>query len=437
VRCSASPDGRRLEVCQRFDTLIGDEQCLYTMSSLDDALVLGIKGTLSVVELRVLRRRVDEGKRNQARRGEFYGLLLAGDVLDGGGKPLKDPDARVREAIELALAGPVLPRLFQRMLHDMWMTRPLTVALLAHGLTACFAPVEERPDVAFETGSAAGAGGAGSGSGEETGGSGQWLAFDSDRAGGNRDLWVMKEGGQPKRLTTEPSTDMEPAFSADGTQLAFASDRVGMQFQLFVMKLSDRSVRQVTTLPGAVEPAWSPDGSELAFRRGASVFRIPVTGGPEVLVLTGPDERNGFKNPVYTLDGKRLIIDRGNEVSTANLNGGDRRFIVNNTTTTIVHPSLSPDGVNVACAIWCTGGTSIWVFPFDGIAEACRSGAVEVAPAETSKPAWGARQLAWERGSPADIMLGLPVARTAATNLTNHPADDRNPAWAPVGTSIP
>jgi DNA invertase Pin-like site-specific DNA recombinase len=92
---------RLLEVCQLFDTLIGDEQCLYNMSSLDDALVLGIKGTLSVVELRVLRMRLDEGKRNKARRGELYGLLPPGYVLGGGEKPVKDPDARVREAIEL------------------------------------------------------------------------------------------------------------------------------------------------------------------------------------------------------------------------------------------------------------------------------------------------------------------------------------------------
>jgi DNA invertase Pin-like site-specific DNA recombinase len=92
---------RLLELCQLFDTLIGDEQCLYNMSSLDDQLVLGIKGTLSVVELKVLRMRLEEGKRNKARRGELYGLLPVGYVLDGCAKPVKDPDARVREAIEL------------------------------------------------------------------------------------------------------------------------------------------------------------------------------------------------------------------------------------------------------------------------------------------------------------------------------------------------
>jgi DNA invertase Pin-like site-specific DNA recombinase len=46
---------RLLEVCQIFGTLIADEQQIYDLNYLDDQLVLGIKGTLSVVELKVLR----------------------------------------------------------------------------------------------------------------------------------------------------------------------------------------------------------------------------------------------------------------------------------------------------------------------------------------------------------------------------------------------
>ena len=48
---------RLLEVCQIFGTLIADEQQVYDLSYLDDQLVLGIKGTLSVVELKVIRQR--------------------------------------------------------------------------------------------------------------------------------------------------------------------------------------------------------------------------------------------------------------------------------------------------------------------------------------------------------------------------------------------
>ena len=56
---------RLLEVCQIFGTLIADEQQVYDLNYLDDQLVLGIKGTLSVVELKVLRQRLQAGQESK------------------------------------------------------------------------------------------------------------------------------------------------------------------------------------------------------------------------------------------------------------------------------------------------------------------------------------------------------------------------------------
>jgi len=95
---------RLLEVCQIFGTLIGDEQQVYDLSYLDDQLVLGIKGTLSVVELKVLRQRLQEGQESKARRGEMFKRLPVGYVQDAVGKVVQHPDRRVREAIQLVFA---------------------------------------------------------------------------------------------------------------------------------------------------------------------------------------------------------------------------------------------------------------------------------------------------------------------------------------------
>ncbi len=92
---------RLLEVCQIFGTLIGDEQQVYDLSYLDDQLVLGIKGTLSVVELKVLRQRLQAGQESKARRGELFKRLPVGYAKDGTGKIVLHPDRRVREAIQL------------------------------------------------------------------------------------------------------------------------------------------------------------------------------------------------------------------------------------------------------------------------------------------------------------------------------------------------
>jgi DNA invertase Pin-like site-specific DNA recombinase len=92
---------RLVEVCQIFGTLIGDEQQVYDLNYLDDQLVLGIKGTLSVVELKVLRQRLQAGQESKARRGELFKRLPVGYVRDGTGKVALHPDRRVCEAIGL------------------------------------------------------------------------------------------------------------------------------------------------------------------------------------------------------------------------------------------------------------------------------------------------------------------------------------------------
>jgi DNA invertase Pin-like site-specific DNA recombinase len=92
---------RLLEVCQIFGTLIADEQHIYDLNSLDDQLVLGIKGTLSVVELKVLRQRMQAGQESKARRGELFKRLPVGYVLDAMGKVVFHHDRRVHEALQL------------------------------------------------------------------------------------------------------------------------------------------------------------------------------------------------------------------------------------------------------------------------------------------------------------------------------------------------
>ena len=93
-----------VELCQLFDTLLGDEQTIYDASRMDDQLVLGIKATMSVVELKVLRMRLLEGKEHKARRGALYPRLPPGYVWAAPGQVAKDPNLRVQEAMALVFA---------------------------------------------------------------------------------------------------------------------------------------------------------------------------------------------------------------------------------------------------------------------------------------------------------------------------------------------
>lgn len=88
-----------LEVCQIFNTLIGDEDHVYDLSQIDDQLMLGIKGTMSVVEMKVLKMRMIRGQEEKARRGEMLKRLAAGYERDMDGQAVIVADTRVREAI--------------------------------------------------------------------------------------------------------------------------------------------------------------------------------------------------------------------------------------------------------------------------------------------------------------------------------------------------
>ncbi len=94
---------------------------------------------------------------------------------------------------------------------------------------------------------------------------GQWLYYDSDLSG-NTDIYrIPLQGGQPERLTTDPSGDFDPEPSPDGRMVAFHAWRTGSR-DVFVMPLDGGPVEQVTYSPEQEQyVAWSPDGESLAF----------------------------------------------------------------------------------------------------------------------------------------------------------------------------
>ncbi len=94
---------RLLEVCGLFNTLISDGEQVYDSNCTDDQLILGIKATMSVVELKILKLRMLAGMEEKAKRGEFKRQLPPGYKWNKEGKIGKDPDERVRDAIELVL----------------------------------------------------------------------------------------------------------------------------------------------------------------------------------------------------------------------------------------------------------------------------------------------------------------------------------------------
>ncbi len=89
------------ELCGFFDTLIADPDQVYDLSQPNDRLIMGIKGTVSEMELVILRRRLRLGVEAKAARGELRFNLPAGYAHDPTGEIAFDPDKRVQAALRL------------------------------------------------------------------------------------------------------------------------------------------------------------------------------------------------------------------------------------------------------------------------------------------------------------------------------------------------
>lgn len=91
---------RLIELCSLTGTVLIDEDGCYDPADFNDALLLGLKGTMSAAELHFLRGRLQRGKQNKAQRGELRFPLPVGLSWQEQ-QIVLDPDAEVQGAVRL------------------------------------------------------------------------------------------------------------------------------------------------------------------------------------------------------------------------------------------------------------------------------------------------------------------------------------------------
>ncbi len=89
-----------LEYCGLVNTLLIDEDGIYDPRHTNDRLLLGMKGTISEMELSTFRQRSQEALKLMSQRGDLYTTIAAGYHLMNG-QLEKEPSRRVQESIAL------------------------------------------------------------------------------------------------------------------------------------------------------------------------------------------------------------------------------------------------------------------------------------------------------------------------------------------------
>lgn len=88
-----------LDFCGLVGSIIVDEDGVYDPRSVNDRLLLGMKGTMSEMELSLLRQRSVEALKLKAARGDLHTTVAIGFVRSEDDRIELDPDLRIREAI--------------------------------------------------------------------------------------------------------------------------------------------------------------------------------------------------------------------------------------------------------------------------------------------------------------------------------------------------
>lgn len=127
------------------------------------------------------------------------------------------------------------------------------------------------------------------------------------------DLWLgSTAGGDARRITSDPGSEVYAKFSPDGSKLAFSAQYDG-GYDVYVMDARGGMPARLTYHPaGDRVLGWFPDGTHILFRsnrvwpfRGEEIYSISINGGmPERL----PVDRAGLTT--LSPDGKMIAYNR-------------------------------------------------------------------------------------------------------------------------------
>jgi TolB protein len=184
---------------------------------------------------------------------------------------------------------------------------------------------------------------------------------------------INADGTGLQRLATDASSDIEPAWSPDGTKIAFSTDRDAGDYEVYVMHADGTNPVRLTNSPGEDgQPAWSPDGSKLAF---ATTRDAPTDSlHPEIYVMSAVDGSGPVNltldaaadlEPAWSPDGTKIAFasDRSGqfEIWVMNANGTNPVRLTHGSKPAEL-PAWSPDGTKIAY----DSDGHIWIMYADG-----------------------------------------------------------------------
>jgi Tol biopolymer transport system component/DNA-binding winged helix-turn-helix (wHTH) protein len=287
---------------------------------------------------------------------------------------------------------------------------------------------------------------------------GNHVAFTwNGERGDNFDVYVKMVGNVTAlRLTSDPASDVFPAWSPDGRQIAFYSARGGGG--IYLVSPDGGPERKLADLVTNSRPAWTADGQYLLVSKpyrerdpatgDGALFLIPVASeGPPRQILA-PPRGTWYRDPAFAPDGRSLAFASCTgaagvpgcslqvAVWQAGLVPAGKPRQITQPSGTIVGVAWTPDGSSLIYALSMDAiRKHLWRVDIRNGKEPER---LEVAGGGARYPAidFKAGRLAFERSYETDNIWRLERGGKPAPFLTSSSAEDRNPQYSPDGRRI-
>ena len=132
-------------------------------------------------------------------------------------------------------------------------------------------------------------------------------------------LYVVENGGLPRRITDGKDFEAEPSFDASGNKIVYVTWNDENLGQIRVWNFATGTSKQLTDEPAIYRtPAFSPDGKTIAYRKeggnghqgyiynlNSGIYLLDADGGkPEFICAEG-------EKPTFSLSGKALYLTTG------------------------------------------------------------------------------------------------------------------------------
>ncbi|MFP2997244.1 PDZ domain-containing protein [Spongiivirga sp. MCCC 1A20706] len=128
------------------------------------------------------------------------------------------------------------------------------------------------------------------------------------------DIWICGiNGGKATRITSTPGVESNPTFSPDGKWIAFSSNRSGGN-SVYIVSIEGGTPKRLTWHPSSANVrGWTPDGKHVLFASSREtapsgynrLWTVSVEGGSANLL-----HKQWGNDGSFSPDGKQLILDR-------------------------------------------------------------------------------------------------------------------------------